>query len=120
MHHWRPSLLLSLLLILLIAVRPWPVAAGHASGNGCREAAVERSAVTAHGCCDGHPEHSQHPSCGDSYCPAGHCSALSFLPATAIYVSSSVPPANEALAVNGYASHLSPPSIPPPIVRSLS
>jgi len=119
MHRQCTSLPLSLLLILLIAVNPLLVAAGHAGGDGCCEAAMAHSGVTTYGCCDDHPDQGQQPSCADSFCPAGHCSPLSFMPSPDLPAQSSLPPEHGAIERRGYVSHLSTPSIPPPIVRRL-
>lgn len=113
--RWGSSSLLNLLLILLIAVGPWMVVASQASG-GCHVAATYGSRTAVQDCCDAYPEISSQQSCGDSYCSAGHCSPMSFVPSPDIPVHPSQPSADDSFLRRGFASHLSAPSTPPPIV----
>jgi len=111
---------LLILLILLIALGPWPVVAGQETGDSSCAAASEDSSITANGCCDEQPDHNRQLPCGHSHCPASPCSPLSFVPMSNNPVHFLQTLENETFFIGGYASHLSTPSTPPPIVRRLS
>jgi hypothetical protein len=80
---------------------------------------VQEGFVDAQGCCNDHQDPGDHPFCGGSHCPAGHCSALSFLPPSSICLPDSLTLAGEAFVRGAYPSHISIPSTPPPILLRL-
>jgi hypothetical protein len=114
------SSLLNLMLVLLLALGPWPVIAGQESNDGCCAATTAYGTAAAHGCCDESPENRQQQSCGDPSCPATHCSALSFLPSSEISAHSPLPPMDTFSLGNGYTSYITGPSTPPPVFLRLS
>lgn len=120
MHRPRPSLPLTLLLILLIVVGLKSVAAGREGGDSGCEAAIEVGASSVHGCCDDHPENGRQPTCSDSFCPAGHCSPLAVLPSANMQAQARLPSEGGVFEWHGYVSHLSTPLTPPPIASRLS
>ncbi len=108
------SSLLSVLLVLLIALGPWPLLAGYPSSDGCYT--TTGSAAETHSCCDVSPDCSQ----SVSSCSATNCSTPFFLLSPGVPSQFSLPLTDASFVRRSYASHLSAPSIPPPIVRSLS
>jgi len=117
-HRRRTSSLLDLLLILLVALGPWPVNAGKASG-GCYVAATDGGFAAALDCCDGDREGRPQQMCGDSHCPAGHGSLLSIVPSADVPVHLLLSRMDEAFLPAGYISHLSIPATPPTIASRL-
>jgi hypothetical protein len=110
---------LSMLIILSLLVGMLPVVVSLAADASCSEVAMDVGGISAHGCCAERSGHGQQPFCGDSPCPAGHCSLLSFLPSPDIFAHSLRSSADHAFSSGAYASHLSTPAIPPPIIGGL-
>ena len=106
----------SILIIFLVLVGMLPVFGALGAGEGCGRVAPGDGARSVHGCCGEHVGHGLHDFCGDFFCPAGHCPAPSVLPSPDMMAHTTRPWRDYALPNDAYASHLSTPLIPPPIV----
>jgi hypothetical protein len=118
MNDRRLSLsFLNLMLVLLLALGPWPVISSQESNDGCCTTTTATGTAAALGCCDENPENRQQQSCGAPSCPATF--ALSFLPSSEIPAHSPLPLTNTFFLSNGYTSYITGPSTPPPVLLCL-
>lgn len=104
-----------ILIVFLVLMGMLPVVGDLAAGKGRSRVATGDGTMSVHGGCAEHVGYGLQGSCGDSFCPAGHCPAPSFLPSPDMPTHTVRPSGDYALSTDAYASHLSAPSIPPPI-----
>lgn len=110
--------MLHLLLVLLIAVGPWPVLADHSGDEDCCPAEVQGMEVMTGDCCGHHPQQGQDTSCHEQDCSSTHCSSLSFLPSPDSPRAHPETDADILFVPGDYGSHHASPDTPPPILRA--